>query len=128
MQEKVGEAKGAEVGVWGTFRGNEWDNKGEVVGVTLDEGVFWFEVKALGPKEYLLARPGCEYSTFQTVVLWIRRKMRCLRDVEELFADIVLLVVSPLSILKNPMILIAVLSLGLVFGLPYLMENSKLPD
>lgn len=63
MQENVGDAKGAEVGVWGTFRGNEWDNKGEVVGVASDEGVFWFEVKALGPKEYLLERQGCEYTT-----------------------------------------------------------------
>ncbi len=33
-------------------------------------------------------------------------------------------VVSPLSLLKNPMILIAIVGLGFVFGMPYLMENS----
>jgi hypothetical protein len=32
--------------------------------------------------------------------------------------------VSPLSILKNPMILIAIASMGIVFGMPYLMDNS----
>lgn len=31
--------------------------------------------------------------------------------------------VSPLSILKNPMILIAIVSMGVVFGMPYLMNN-----
>lgn len=30
-----------------------------------------------------------------------------------------------LSFFKNPMILMGVLSMGLVFGMPYLMENSK---
>lgn len=34
--------------------------------------------------------------------------------------------VSPLSLLKNPMILIAVVGLGFVFGMPYLMDSSKL--
>lgn len=32
---------------------------------------------------------------------------------------------SALSILKNPMILMALVSAGLVFGMPYLMDNSK---
>ena len=32
--------------------------------------------------------------------------------------------VSPLDLLKNPMILIAVVGLGFVFGMPYLMDNS----
>lgn len=32
--------------------------------------------------------------------------------------------VSPLDLLKNPMILIAVVALGLMFGMPYLMDNS----
>jgi hypothetical protein len=34
--------------------------------------------------------------------------------------------VSPLSFLKNPMILMAVVSMGLMFGMPKIMENSKL--
>ncbi|KAL6172813.1 hypothetical protein ACJQWK_01958 [Exserohilum turcicum] len=32
---------------------------------------------------------------------------------------------SPLSFLKNPMIIMAVVSMGLIFGMPKLMENSK---
>lgn len=32
--------------------------------------------------------------------------------------------VSPLSLLKNPMILMAVVALVLTFGMPKLMENS----
>jgi hypothetical protein len=34
--------------------------------------------------------------------------------------------VSPLSFLKSPMILMAIVSMGLIFGMPYLMENSRL--
>jgi hypothetical protein len=33
-------------------------------------------------------------------------------------------IVSPLSLLKNPMILIAGVSMLIVFGMPYLMDNS----
>lgn len=33
-------------------------------------------------------------------------------------------VVSPLSLLKSPMILLAVVGLGLVVGMPYLIDNS----
>jgi hypothetical protein len=36
--------------------------------------------------------------------------------------------VSPLSFLKNPMILMAVVSMGLMFGMPKLMENSTLSE
>lgn len=32
---------------------------------------------------------------------------------------------SPVSFLKNPMILMAVVSLGMIFGMPYLMDGSK---
>lgn len=53
----------APVEVWGTFRGNEWENKGEVVDVQkLDgDGRIWgFEVKVTGVKEYYMTRGGCE--------------------------------------------------------------------
>lgn len=32
---------------------------------------------------------------------------------------------SPLSVLKSPMILIAIATMGVVFGMPYLMDNSE---
>lgn len=95
----VHSAEGEEkVEVWGTFRGNEWSNKGEVIEVkeVAKEGidskgmrVWGFEGKVAAGKEYLMERSGF----------------------------------SPLSILKNPMILIAIVSMGIVFGMPYLMDN-----
>ena len=33
-------------------------------------------------------------------------------------------IVSPTDLLKNPMILIAIVGLGFVFGMPYLLDNS----
>lgn len=32
--------------------------------------------------------------------------------------------VSPLSLVKNPMVLLAIVALGLMFAMPKLMENS----
>jgi hypothetical protein len=52
-----------EVQVWGTFRGNEWSNKGEAVQVKEVEGevgVWEFDVKAQGGKDYFIERAGCE--------------------------------------------------------------------
>lgn len=57
-----------EVEVWGTFRGNEWGNKGEKLEVRrLNEkakgrqDVWGFAVNAVGKKEYLMERQGCEF-------------------------------------------------------------------
>jgi hypothetical protein len=107
---------GAEekVEIWGTFRGNEWSNRGEVVEVKTAAGVWEFEVRVAQAKEYFLERSGCKYC----------RDFPNMRDML-LTCDGIL--VSPLSILKNPMILIALVSMGVVFGMPYLMDNSKLP-
>ncbi|KAG9241040.1 hypothetical protein BJ878DRAFT_251881 [Calycina marina] len=80
---------GEMVEAWGTFRGNEWGNKGEAMGVEIEKNIWKFPVRAAGVKEYLVERAGF----------------------------------SPLSILKSPMILIAIVSMGLVFGMPYLMDN-----
>ena len=64
-QEKV-----PEVQVWGTFRGNEWGNKGEkleVLELKKDEDagngepVWAFAVRAAGKKDYLIERQGCEF-------------------------------------------------------------------
>lgn len=49
-----------EVQVWGTFRGNEWSNKGEVVQAQRDGEVWTFDVKVLGGKDYFIERQGCE--------------------------------------------------------------------
>jgi len=80
------DVKGDNIDAWGTFRGSEWDNKGEVMQIGEGNVV---EVRAVGVKEYYFARAGF----------------------------------SPLSMLKNPMILIAMVSMAAVFGMPYLLEN-----
>ena len=57
-----------EVEVFGTFRGNEWSNKGPVLDVTgevADEGgrrVWGFMVGVQGEKKYLMERSGCKVS------------------------------------------------------------------
>ncbi|KFY33899.1 hypothetical protein V494_07229, partial [Pseudogymnoascus sp. VKM F-4513 (FW-928)] len=91
LRVDIAEGEGQDaVQAWGTWRGNEWENKGEVVevGVWGRDGRV-VEVKAVGPKEYLIERTGF----------------------------------SPLSILKNPMILMAGVAMLLMFGMPKLMEN-----
>ncbi|KAK8171234.1 hypothetical protein BKA80DRAFT_306014 [Phyllosticta citrichinensis] len=76
------------VRAWQTFRGNEWDNRGEKRGEGRG-GRANLEVRVLGGKEYYIQRGGF----------------------------------SPLSFLKNPMILMGLFSLGLIVGMPYLMDN-----
>lgn len=111
----------SEVQVFGTFRGNEWSNKGEVVAVKEVDGkpgIWGFEVKVLGSKEYFIEKSGCE-SSFELPAL--KTDIVQVRKVTNTNTKSV---VSPLSLLKNPMILIAGASMIIVFGLPYLMDNS----
>ena len=111
-----------EVQVWGTFRGNEWENKGETVEVvelkTEDAGqttVWAFAVRAGAKKEYLVERQGCEF------ILNFRIRGSIISTP---FTNSCCFLVSPLNILKSPMILIALGSLVVVFGMPYMMDNS----
>jgi hypothetical protein len=113
----------SKVEVWTTFRGNEWGNKGESVVVRevekegvkgMGSQVWGFDVRVQAGKEYFLVRSGCGCS-FKTG-LWTSFANRCYN------------LVDPLSILKNPMILIAIVTMGIVFGMPYLMDNSGPPS
>ncbi|KAB5582587.1 hypothetical protein GE09DRAFT_273590 [Coniochaeta sp. 2T2.1] len=82
-----GDGKEEEVvKVWETFRGNDWDNKGEQV---QKDGAGYYEVRVLGVKGYFMER-----STF-----------------------------SILSILKNPMILLGLVSCVIFMGMPYLVDS-----
>lgn len=58
----VAGAAGEGVEAWGTFRGNEWGNKGEAAMVEREKEVWIFAVRALGGKEYLVQRVGCRCS------------------------------------------------------------------
>ncbi|KAK1639390.1 hypothetical protein BDP81DRAFT_343393 [Colletotrichum phormii] len=78
------------VAAWETYRGNDWDNKGEAyVSKDFEGGGKGFEVRVLGQKNYFVER-----SKF-----------------------------SILTILKNPMILLGLISMGIFLGMPYLMDN-----
>ena len=48
-----------DVEVWGTFRGNEWDNKGEAFPANIVKGTKVVDVQVLGPKSYYFERSGC---------------------------------------------------------------------
>ncbi|PHH64032.1 hypothetical protein CDD81_5137 [Ophiocordyceps australis] len=82
---RVDVAQDGSVTAWDTFRGNEWENLGEVVPVK--NGAL--EVRWMGSRQYYLERPGF----------------------------------SVLGILKNPMILMGLVSMLIFIGMPYLMEN-----
>ncbi|KAK7609467.1 hypothetical protein JOL62DRAFT_578682 [Phyllosticta paracitricarpa] len=86
VEKKQGEVGQEEVvRAWQTFRGNEWDNRGEKRGEGRG-GRANLEVRVMGGKEYYIQRGGF----------------------------------SPLSFLKNPMILMGLFSLGLIVGMPYI--------
>ena len=70
------------------------------------------EVRVLRAREYYEARSGCKWFRFCLGSGWWIADFWC--------GDIV----SPLSLLKNPMILMAIVGLAFVFGMPYLLENS----
>lgn len=55
-------ADGAEtVAAWGTWRGNEWENKGEAVEVGVwGRDTHALAVRAVARKEHLVERTGCE--------------------------------------------------------------------
>lgn len=50
---------GGEVHAWQTYRGNDWDNKGETISIIETETVTGFELSALGGKTYFTERPKC---------------------------------------------------------------------
>ncbi|KAJ5238701.1 hypothetical protein N7468_003320 [Penicillium chermesinum] len=86
-------ADGSILGVWETFRGNPWDNRGVEKYVVDDSrqspDSVVIEARAVGRRGFYEERAKF----------------------------------SPLSLVKNPMILMAIVALGFTFGMPKLMEN-----
>jgi hypothetical protein len=113
----VANGTGEWVEAWTTWRGNEWENRGERRGE--GEGRDGrLEVRALGAKAYYQERTTCK--TFFPP----RDGGKPLETDVTDDADGFGILVSVTSIFKNPMILIAIFTLGMVVGMPYLMENS----
>ncbi|OOO11685.1 Protein of unknown function DUF2012 [Aspergillus oryzae] len=98
-------ADGTVLGIWETFRGNPWENRGaeryvldaaSVNAAKLPEVAV--DAKVLARRGFYEERPKYAYGS--------------------------ILLVSPLSLFKNPMILLAIVALGFTFGTPKLMENT----
>lgn len=108
-KEKV-VAPALKIQAWETYRGNDWDNKGEAVG--LEGGAL--RVRVLGQKAFFMERSSCKS---------LSRGRGC----KPFFQNIADRdhAVNVLSILKNPMILLGLVSMGIFIGMPYLMDNSK---
>jgi len=124
------ESAEVKVGAWETFRGNDWDNKGPAVPVTTAGAggnggtgtVVMVDVRVVGAKGYFMERSSC---TFLFVLFVFPGSALCMAE-EEIDTDSSLLkIVSVLSIFKNPIILLSMVSMALFFGMPKLVENSK---
>ncbi|RAL07314.1 uncharacterized protein BO97DRAFT_409116 [Aspergillus homomorphus CBS 101889] len=94
---------GSILGIWETFRANPWDNR--------------------GPEKYILdatiaAEQSGGHSIMATPDVTIEARVLARRNFYEERPRF-----SPLSLFKNPMILLALVALGFTFGMPKLMEN-----
>lgn len=83
------QSESLEVRAWETYRGNDWNNKGEAVAVRSNGAGGLLEARVMGPKAYFMDRPSF----------------------------------SVLSIFKNPMILLGLVSMVIFIGMPYLVDN-----
>lgn len=109
-------ASGEElVEVWQTFRGNEWSNKGSKFGE--GQEMLTVELRPLSKKNFYETRGGCKSLItgypICYAIMWNNS------DTDHTIA------VNIIGFLKSPMILMALVSCGMIFGLPYMMENSK---
>ncbi|EEH17207.1 hypothetical protein PABG_07294 [Paracoccidioides brasiliensis Pb03] len=83
------DGEGGVVGVWETYRGNAWENRGPEKVVIRDVDVAIVEAKVVGVRGFYEERAKF----------------------------------SPLSLFKNPMILLVGFALAVTIGMPYLMER-----
>jgi hypothetical protein len=102
---------------WETHRGNDWENKGEALpaldfGVRGGEGQRGFNARVIGGKAYFVERSKCTL------------RSRFPDDAIEEDADLIPLVNIVNIVMKNPMILMGLVTMVLFLGMPYLMNNS----
>jgi hypothetical protein len=112
-------------GVWETFRGGEWKNKGPDV-VAKDgngEGDTRVEVRVVGNREFYEQRGGCEFISFP----FLRLIWHASFQIHVMGTMLTRISVSPLAMLKNPIVLLGGVGLAIAVGMPYLLDNSGLP-
>lgn len=107
-------ARTLKVSAWETYRGNDWNNKGEAVSTTGGS----LEVRVLGGKAFYMERSSCGSFSSSPPGSWDMYLPANKRSLES---------VNILNILKNPMILLGLVSMGIFVGMPYLVDNSKSP-
>ncbi|GAB7351328.1 hypothetical protein MBLNU459_g1737t2 [Dothideomycetes sp. NU459] len=127
------EAGGERVEIWQTFRGNEWENKGAKFGEAAAGGELVVTLTPSGRKEYFQKREGCEFlrsfdffhsSSYSSSFL---ATLDMLPSSSSLWCVADNLTPPPavdlLGFVKSPMVLMGLFSVGMIFGMPYLMEN-----
>lgn len=97
---RVDVSKNGGIEVWQTYRGNEWSNTGEKLG----------------------AAPGRADGS-GNVELEVTVGTLGVRDFYEKRGGF-----NPMSLLSNPMILIGIAAMAMMFGMPKLLENSEYPE
>lgn len=93
-------------GVWETYPGSAWSDKGPILGGKAAQG--GGASGSVGSKEQQ-----------QEQIVRIDTKVLSRRDFYEQRAGF-----NPLGLLMNPMVLLGVVAMGITFGMPYLMDNS----
>jgi hypothetical protein len=64
---RVDVSESGAVQSWQTFRGNEWNNKGEVRGSgDAGDGIAVLQVRAIAKKEYYQLRPSCKHDAIKS--------------------------------------------------------------
>jgi hypothetical protein len=66
--ESEGEAM--SLAAWETYRGNDWDNKGEAVPLRESGKDMSFELRLLGGKNYFVERMKCEFPPTEIQRIW----------------------------------------------------------
>jgi ER membrane protein complex subunit 7 len=107
-------------GIWETFPGSEWSEKGPVLGGKTAQG------EGADPVDnaHSVKTTG-EAAQLPQQIVQISAKVLSKREFYEERPGF-----NPLGLLMNPMVLLGVVALGITFGMPYLMDNrtpSKLP-
>lgn len=123
---RVDVADGRILGIWETFRGNPWDNRGaEKFVATADGGQnldVVVEAKVVARKGFYEERSKCELDAVTYICIKSWCPFLLLSDAKLMSENNL---VSPLGLFKNPMILLAVFALAVTFGMPKLLENSR---
>lgn len=103
-------------GVWETFPGSSWSDKGPIVGGKAAQGG-----GASGNIDSAMPGEGLQVKEQESPqVVRLEAKVLARRNFYEERPGF-----NPLGLLMNPMVLLGIVAMGITFGMPYLMDNRK---